>query len=146
MRETAAVTAPLLATLKRFGAFMLIGLPAFVLAIGLNVVLVEWTPVPTWLAYALVLWVQVTINFFLARRFVFEASTLHASLRAQYATFLAGVSVVRALDWLAYVIMVAAGVFFVAAQLINVVAFSVVRFVFARRVIEGPATAREQPD
>ncbi|MEZ5171915.1 MAG: GtrA family protein [Acidimicrobiia bacterium] len=132
-----------LTRLKRFGVFMLAGLPAFVLAIGLNIVLVERTPLPAWLAYPLVLWVQVTINFFLARRFVFEASTLHASLRAQYVTFLAGVSVVRAFDWLAYVIMVAAGVYFVAAQLINVVAFSVVRFLFARRVIEGPARSTD---
>lgn len=137
------MTPPLVAKLRRFGAFMLIGLPAFVLAIGLNIALVEWASVPTWLAYALVLWVQITINFFLARRFVFEASTAHASLRAQYLTFLGGVSIVRFLDWLAYVIMVAAGVFFIAAQLINVVAFSVVRFVFARRVIEGPARSTD---
>ncbi|MEZ5170859.1 MAG: hypothetical protein R3A49_08960 [Acidimicrobiia bacterium] len=39
-----------------------------------------------------------------------------------------------------------AAVFFVAAQLINVVAFSVVRFVFARRVIEKSGDARRQPD
>lgn len=138
MRETAPVNSSFVSGAKRFGAFMLIGLPAFVLAIGLNAALVEWTPVPVWLAYAFVLWVQVTINFFLARHFVFESTTAHASVRRQYVTFLGGVSIVRGLDWLAYVLMVAAGVFFIAAQLINVVVFSVVRFLFARRVMEGP--------
>lgn len=121
--------------------FLLTGLPAFGIAIALNIALVELTPIPTAAVYALVLVVQVTINFYMARRFVFDPSANRASLLSQYLTFLTGVAVVRVADWVAYVLMVSVGVFFVAAQLINVVVFSIVRFAFARRVIEGPAGA-----
>ncbi len=130
---------PLRAQVVQLGAFLLAGLPAFVLAIGINVALVAWTPIPKAVAYAFVLWVQATINFFVVRRFVFDTTTNEASTGAQYLTFLGGVALLRGADWAAYVMMVAAGVFFVAAQLINVFVFSLVRFVFARRVIEGPA-------
>lgn len=130
---------PLRAQAAKLGAFLLSGLPAFVLAIGLNVALVEWTPLPKAVAYAFVLWVQATMNFFVVRRFVFDTSANRAPLASQYLTFLGGVAFLRGADWVAYVMMVAAGVYFVVAQLINVVVFSIVRFVFARRVIEGPA-------
>ena len=128
----------------RLFIFLLAGLPAFGMAIVLNYVLVEWISVPPALAYAPVLFLQVTINFFVVRRFVFDPSRSDASLLAQYVTFLGGVAVLRGADWLAYVLMLAAGVFFLAAQLINVVVFSVIRFVFVQRVIEGPLVRSER--
>ena len=70
--------------------FLIVGLPAFIVAIPLNWFLVEklawWKP----LAYAFVLVAQTTVNFFLCRRFVFLPSK-EKSIGKQYREFMAAV-------------------------------------------------------
>ena len=58
--------------LGKVARFVLFGIPAFLIAIPLNFFLVETLLWPKQAAYALVLLVQVTINFFICIRFVFN--------------------------------------------------------------------------
>ena len=117
--------------------FLLAGLPAFLIAVPLNLVLVERLAWPKPLAYALVLVLQVTINFFACILFVFKRDTTR-SIASQFLVFASGILLARVLDWGLYTILVkVTSIHYVAIQLFNVVVFSITKFAFARRTIEG---------
>lgn len=115
--------------------FLAAGLPSFLLAVPLNYVLVRKAHLPPAPVYALVLLVQVTINFFLCRWFVFER-TSGRSLWAEFGAFVAGILFFRAADWALYTLLVSVfGWNFIAVQLMNVVLFSVLKFLYSERVL-----------
>ena len=101
---------------------------------------------PKALAYAIVLVVQVNINFPLCRRFVFDPAP-DKTLWRQYVEFMGAVAVFRGLDWLFYTFCVEAlrfplviagrDCYYLAYQLANVIIFSLAKFVFCKRAIEG---------
>ncbi|MCX6993348.1 MAG: GDSL-type esterase/lipase family protein [Kiritimatiellaeota bacterium] len=123
--------------------FMAAGLPSFILAIPLNYMLVEWAALPKSPAYALVLAFQVTVNFFMLRRFVFKERT-GRSLLTDFAAFFSGIMLFRLADFLLYSALVYyAGTwlcalvgpqYYIGIQLANVVIFSVLKFLFAERL------------
>jgi putative flippase GtrA len=118
--------------------FLLSGFPGFLLAVGLNWLLVSVAKWPIPAAYASVLLCQLTLNYFLCRRFVFPAGSPMSVLR-QYAHFVAGIGLFRLLDWMVYT--AATGLLhvpFMLAQLANVAIFSVLKFRFAESLFEGP--------
>ncbi len=126
--------------------FLAAGLPSFVLAVPLNLVLVARAGLPKAAAYAIVLLMQVSINFFLCRRFVFKGET-QRSLPAQFGQFLLGISGFRLADWVLYSAAVwgierytaipeAWGSYYVLLQFANVVLFAALKFEFSRRVME----------
>lgn len=122
---------------QRLPRFLLAGLPAFLIAIPLNWWLVEqagWTK-PA--AYALVLVVQVTINFFACIAFVFRRDRSQA-LSRQFLLFMGGILVARALDWAFYRVLVELlPIHYLLVQVLLVGIFSVAKFLMARRVLEG---------
>lgn len=132
--------------LRKLFLFLAVGLPAFLIAFPLNFLLVDRCGLPKALAYAIVLIVQVNINFPLCRRFVFEPAPGKTVWR-QYVEFMGAVAVFRGLDWLFYTFCVEAlrfplviagrDCYYLAYQLVNVVIFSLAKFVFCRRAIEG---------
>lgn len=133
-RVEAAARPPLsLARFAKFIQFMATGLPAFLMAVGLNFALVDRLGVNRALAYAGVLVAQSFVNFVLLRLFVFKKSPTSSTTAAQdFATLFAGVAVVRALDWGLYSFLVHAFEWpFLVVQLGNVALFSVVRFLYA---------------
>jgi putative flippase GtrA len=112
------------------------GGPAFLLALPLNYLLVERAGLAVGPAYALVLVTQVTINFFVCRRFVFESGE-SASLAREFVEFVTGILGLRLADWLLYLWWVDwLGVYFLAAQVANVVVFALLKFRFAERVFD----------
>lgn len=116
--------------------FLAAGLPAFLIALPLNVYLVTGLGWHQWVAYAIVLAVQVTINFFACTLFVFDRNK-GRSLLAQFLEFFGIVASMRLLDWVAYVGWTGLlGMHFVAAQLVNVGLFALVKFLLAQRAIE----------
>lgn len=119
--------------------FLLVGLPAFAVAVPFNAMLVERCAWPKWLAYALTLYLQVTVNFFFCRRFVFKPSATKP-VRRQYVEFLGVVAVFRSVDWAVYTVVVSTTtVHYVVAQCVNVVVFSLAKFLLSKRAIEGAA-------
>jgi putative flippase GtrA len=119
--------------------FLAIGIPAFLIAIPLNYFLVEKLLWPKPAAYALVLLVQVTINFFACILFVFKRDE-SKSLRSQFVMFMSGILTARVLDWGIYTLLTWLGMNITLAQFLNVVVFSITKFTFARKAIEGDAT------
>lgn len=132
----------LITKLLRFVAF---GIPAFLIAIPLNYSLVEYAVWPKPAAYAFVLFVQVTINFYICIRWVFQRDTTK-SLLAQFLLFMSGILAARLLDWGLYSVLVkTTPIHYLVIQFSNVIIFSLAKFTFARRTIEGntPPPARK---
>jgi putative flippase GtrA len=124
--------------------FLAAGLPSFLVALPLNWLLVSQLQWPKPLAYALVLWAQVSVNFFTCFYFVFERTTARPA-PAQYWHFLTGIALFRAADWAAYTALVQwAGVPYLAAQLLNVTLFALLKYRFSASVFEPapPAESR----
>ena len=132
--------------LRKLFLFLAVGLPAFLVAFPLNFLLVDRCGLHKALAYAIVLIVQVNINFPLCRRFVFDPNP-GKSVWKQYVEFMGAVVVFRGLDWLVYtfcvealrfpLVIVGRDCYYLVYQLTNVVLFSLAKFVFCRRAIEG---------
>ena len=123
--------------INKFFQFLAVGFPAFLIAIFLNYILVDYFLLHKWLAYALVLLVQITINFFACIFFVFKRDQ-DKKLINQFFIFMSGVSVVRVIDWLVYLVLTGFfGFYYIAVQIFNVIIFSVIKFNFTRRTIEG---------
>jgi putative flippase GtrA len=121
---------------KKLLRFLLAGLPAFVTASLLNYVLVKLAGTPKPIAYAVVLLVQLIINFFICRYFVFE---VHPTFNwwKSFIVFFNGVVFFRLLDWGLYVLLTSHfGLPFLGVQLFNVALFSVLRFEFSRGIFE----------
>lgn len=119
-------------TLLRFQAS---GAPAFILAIPLNWGLVELAGLPHAPAYLLVLMFQVAVNYLMCKRFVFPEGARRGHL-AEFLLFVSGVMVIRMLDWLAYLLWVGPfGIHYLAAQVLNVPLFAIVKFLLAERLL-----------
>ncbi|MCK4852786.1 MAG: GtrA family protein [Bacteroidales bacterium] len=127
-------------TLVKYFLFLLVGLPAFIIAIPLNYLLVEFFHLYKPAAYLIVLLLQVTINFFMLRWFVFKTSKDHPILK-QYLLFLGGIGIVRLMDLGCYTLFVEVfGFYYLLVQLANVVVFSVIKFLFSKTVMEKKST------
>jgi putative flippase GtrA len=121
---------------KKILAFLLAGLPSFLLALPINYILVEYYKWPEILAYALVLLCQVTINFFLCRLIVFKEHN-GKPLLTQFWLFFSGILGFRVADWVIYAFLVQTwGFYYLGVQMTNIVLFSLLKFKFSERVIE----------
>lgn len=124
--------------LKKLAYFLLMGIPAFLIAIWLNYVFVFQFKWEKSLAYALVLLIQVLINFFMCRCFVFRKRK-DRHLFVQLGQFACGIVLFRVADWVAYLFLVQViGVYFLAAQVVNVLVFVLLKFRFSKHVLESP--------
>lgn len=79
----------------------------------------------------------MVINFFACITFVFNRDA-NTKLLIQFMHFMSGILLFRFMDWMAYSLLVdMLSIHYLIIQLGNVVIFSIVKFGFARRVIEG---------
>src|SRR5687767_13581023 len=85
------------------------GIRGYLVAVPLNYALVSWAHMPKPVAYMLVLFCQVSINFCLCRAFVFKSAP-GSSAWSQYVQFMSGIGLFRLLDWAAYTALVFVGV------------------------------------
>lgn len=123
--------------LTTFIRFLLSGLPSFLIAIPLNIFLVELLHLHKVLAYSLLLLLQVTINFFMLRRFTFRSDPGKSELR-KFSHFMIGIIIFRILDAALYAVLVERlGLYYILAQILNVGLFSIAKFLFSQYVFEG---------
>lgn len=121
---------------KKLLRFMLAGGPAFVVAVPLNYLLVHWVGLSKAPAYAIVLAMQMTVNFFICRAFVFESNRTGKTGKS-FLIFANGNILFRLADWLVYSFLTKYfGLPYLGVQLFNVVLFALLKYEFARRVFE----------
>lgn len=115
---------------------MLAGGPAFAVAVPLNYLLVHWLGLGKSPAYALVLVLQMTVNFFICRAFVFDAAPV-AGAGKSFLVFVNGNLLFRLADWLVYTFLTRHFALpYLGVQLFNVALFGLLKYEFARRVFE----------
>ncbi len=123
--------------------FMASGLPSFLLAVPANYLLVEWAHWNKSLAYALIMAVQVTINFFICRAWVFGRRDQHA-LWKEFSAFFAGIMAFRCGDWVLYTAMTWLWpTQYLLIQCGNVAVFGILKFLFSERLFKRQATPPE---
>ena len=124
--------------------FMASGLPSFLLAVPLNYALVEWAGWNKSLVYALLMTLQVSVNFFICRRWVFGRRDNRALAR-EFRDFFAGIMLFRCGDWLVYTLLTHLFPrYYLLAQCGNVVLFGLLKFLFSERLFQRSA-ARAAP-
>lgn len=115
---------------------MMSGGPAFFLAMILNFLLVEYLHILVPVAYCAILIFQLFLNFVIIKLFVFNSGGKLFDLKEMF-TFFSGVLGFRALDLVLYTFLTAyIGVYFMYAQVGNMVLFSIARFLFAEKIID----------
>lgn len=117
--------------------FLASGLPAFSLAVPLNYLLVERVHLHYALAYGVVLFFQITVNFLICKHFVFpNQGTRHWLV--QFWQLGTGSLGFRVLEWGVYSLAVRAigRDYIILLQLGNVALFMLPKFFYARRVME----------
>jgi putative flippase GtrA len=131
--------------------FLLAGLPAYVIALGLNYLLAVELGVPKPLAYAVVLMVQIVVNFFACRYLVFEVHP-EQNLWRSFVIFSNGIILFRLPDWGLYTLLTQylpvpylshSKYYIFMVQLFNVVLFSLFKYEFARRLFERKKLAAD---
>jgi putative flippase GtrA len=127
--------------------FLAVGVPAFCLALPLNYALVDMLGIGRPAAYAVTLVVQVTINFFLCRAFVFPRRG-ERSVGQEFVEFLGSILGFRTADWMTYVFLVeAVGLPFLAVQVANVAIFALAKYAVAERIFRyDPAGSPPKAD
>lgn len=122
--------------IRQLFGFMITGFPAFLLAIPLNWFLVEYILLFKPIAYLITLLFQVSINFFMLRKFVFTDKK-DVPVFTQYLQFLAGISVFRFLDWGLYSLLTYyTDFYYLFIQIGNVLIFSIFKFIYSKYILE----------
>jgi len=133
---------------RKLTKFLAAGVPAVLLAIPLNYALVSIFHWDAALAYALVLVFQVTVNFFMCSWFVFESTGGKSRIMQFWLffsgiimfLFFSGIIMFRVVDWVVYTALVKYFDFnFIVIQVMNVVAFALLKFKFSKKIMEGKA-------
>jgi putative flippase GtrA len=121
---------------RLFMRFLASGLPSFLLAIPLNIFLVQVLLIHKVPAYCLVLLFQITLNFFVLKRFAFRSP--EGSSARKFGIFMPGIIIFRILDAALYAFWVqTVGIYYLFAQILNVGLFSIAKFIFSKKVFEG---------
>jgi len=127
----------LIKTSYKFLIFMLAGLPGFAAAIFLNAFLVEYVKLSVPITYFFVLVIQTIINFLFCGKFAFNRKSKDFVKLNVFFKFLSAIVVFRILNWLTYYAMVNfLFVYYLEAQIINVILFSILKYLVFKRVFE----------
>jgi len=79
---------------------------------------------------------QVTLNFFMCRWFVFKPPPGNGLWRP-FARFFVGIALFRLADWAFYTLLVSGfGLHYLAVQIFNVFLFAILKFRFSKSVME----------
>ena len=122
--------------LNKYFLFLSVGIPSYIIALLLNLILVEHLNISIVISYIPVLFLQVIINFVLNLKFVFKENR-SKNFYIKMKNFMLLILLVRLLDWVFFVILTQyLIVWYIFAQLINVAIFSFIKFLVSIRIFE----------
>ena len=117
---------------KNFIKFLLAGLPSALLAIPLNIVLVEIGEVNKTISYGLVIFLQILVNFIFINNYVFKYNNRFTS----FIKFFFGIVIFRAFDLIIYSQLI--NLFpklYILIQLSNIAIFSMIKFKYSKLIL-----------
>lgn len=122
--------------LNKYFLFLSVGIPSYIIALLLNLILVEHLNISIVISYIPVLFLQVIINFVLNLKFVFKENR-SKNFYIKMKNFMLLILLVRLFDWVFFVILTQYFiVWYIFAQLINVAIFSFIKFLVSIRIFE----------
>lgn len=117
---------------KNFIKFLLAGLPSALLAIPLNIVLVEIGEVNKTISYGLVIFLQILLNFIFINNYVFKYNNRFTS----FIKFFFGIIIFRAFDLIIYSQMITLfPKLYILIQLSNIAIFSMIKFKYSKFIL-----------
>jgi putative flippase GtrA len=132
------VTAKQIASFVRFG---LSGLPGFLIAIAINVWVVERFHWPKPVAYVLVMWIQMSLGWLMCRTVVFRDGQ-NTSALGSYFQFALSMGIIRIADWLLYTTLVElVKVPYVLAQISTSAIFLFIKFLSAKAIFRPSSSS-----
>jgi len=121
---------------KKLFFFLIAGLPSFILAIFLNLYLVEVVQIDSIISYGIILIIQVIINFFINLKFVFNDNNSKSQL-TKFVYFLILILIIRSMDWFFFVLLVKYfEIWYLFAQIISVLIFGLAKFYISKKIFE----------
>ena len=121
---------------KKLFFFLIAGLPSFILAIFLNLYLVEVVQIDSIISYGIILIIQVIINFFINLKFVFNDNNSKSQL-TKFIYFLILILIIRSMDWFFFVLLVKYfEIWYLFAQIISVLIFGLAKFYISKKIFE----------
>ena len=119
---------------KKLFFFLIAGLPSFILAIFLNLYLVEVVQIDSIISYGIILIIQVIINFFINLKFVFNDNNSKSQL-TKFVYFLILILIIRSMDWFFFVLLVKYfEIWYLFAQIISVLIFGLAKFYISKKI------------
>ena len=117
---------------KNFIKFLLAGLPSALLAIPLNIILVEIGEVNKTISYGLVIFLQILVNFIFINNYVFKYKNKFTS----FIRFFFGIVIFRTFDLIIYSQLI--NLFpklYILIQLSNIAIFSMIKFKYSKFIL-----------
>ena len=118
---------------KNFIKFLLAGLPSALLAIPLNIILVEIGEVNKTISYGLVIFLQILVNFIFINNYVFKYKNNRFT---SFIKFFFGIVIFRAFDLIIYSQLI--NLFpklYILIQLSNIAIFSMIKFKYSKFIL-----------
>lgn len=130
---------PLAREAGQFLKFGLSGLPAFLVALGLNKLLVDFAGWPKPVAYLPVVWMQMNVGFLMCHYVVFRSSQPRPLLRA-YWPYILSMWAIRGVDWLSYTFLVEViRIPYLVAQIATSAVLLLAKFISAKAIFRSKA-------
>ena len=118
--------------INNFIKFLLAGLPGALLAVPLNIVLVEIGEVNKTVSYGLVIFFQILVNFIFINNYVFKYKNKFTS----FIRFFFGIVIFRTFDLIIYSQLI--NLFpklYILIQLSNIAIFSMIKFKYSKFIL-----------
>tara|TARA_B100001989_G_scaffold242967_1_gene210241 strand:+ start:765 stop:1181 length:417 start_codon:yes stop_codon:yes gene_type:complete len=120
---------------SKYLKFMLAGLPGALFSFPLNFYLVEFCGINISFSYGIVLFIQITLNFFFLNKYVFNSKK--KNLLILFIKFLLVIFIFRFLDWFVYTLITfKIPNYYLLIQLFNILLFSIAKFKFSKLILE----------
>ena len=117
---------------NRYIKFLIVGLPSISLAIFFNIFLVEALEIEKSIAYVLVSFLQIVINFCLIEKYIFNTNKKRAKF-IYFLKYLFGILIIRSLDWLIYInLLNYLFDFYIFIHILNAVILSMIKFKYLK--------------
>ena len=122
--------------IKKYTAFLLAGLPSFIMAIFINWLFVDIIEFNKLISYAFVQLFQVVLNFFMCKFFVFKNKN-KLNIIKQFFQFTIGIVFFRFLDWIIYSLIISNfEIYFIFVQIFNTIILSLFKFLYSKNILE----------
>ena len=121
--------------IKKYIQFLIAGIPSASLAIPLNILLVEVGKINKPFSYAIVIFLQILLNFCFINKYVFK-NKKNKIIILSFLKFFFGILIFRILDWYIYIQLLSLFPnIYVIIQLVNIAIFSMLKFKYTKFIL-----------